>query len=210
MPLTIDFYSDLLCIWGWIGQHHNQQLVHRWGKQQVQWRHRYLALYGDVFTRLKAQEKGEQAWEGYAAMSERLVDKIEGLSVNPDIWRKTRPTTSMMAHQAIKAAELCHGIEFANDFSCRVRSAFFAEARDISQYSVLLELLQEHGAQHVQVVEKLQSGEALAACISEFRQAEQDKIPGSPTWVMDNNRYRLFGNVKPEIIAATIDGLLKD
>ncbi len=208
MPLTIDFYSDILCIWGWVGQHHNRQLLKRWDHTQVEWRFRYLELYGDVKARVEKNFRGEEAWDKYASAAERLVSKFEGLSVHPDIWRKTRPTTSMMAHQTIKAVEQTHGELAAIEYSNRVREAFFAEARDVSQASVLTELLKEQSIAHHDLTTHLQDGSALAKTIAEFRQAENDKIPGSPSWVMDNNRYRLFGNVKPEIIIATVDSLI--
>ncbi|MGI2259341.1 DsbA family oxidoreductase [Shewanella sp. GXUN23E] len=208
MPLILNFYSDVLCIWGWIGQHHNQTLLTRWSPSQVQWQYKLLELYGDVAARVKAQEKGEQAWHDYAAMSERLVSPIDGLSVHPDIWRHTRPTSSLMAHQAIKAVALCHGQSFANSFTDSVRSAFFAQARDISQFSVLREILRENHVQEDAVLAMMQSGAALAACVGEFRQAEKDKIPGSPCWAMDNLRYRLWGNIKPDIVVATVEQLI--
>ncbi|RXJ71716.1 thioredoxin [Veronia nyctiphanis] len=208
MAVTIDYYSDVFCIWGWFGHYINQKFDGRWTEDQVTWRFRHVELYGDVSARIRKQGTGESAFSRYAEQSEKFVSEFEGMTIHPDVWRKVRPGSSLMPHQVIKAVELHKGQNEANQFSDRVREAFFRDGRNVGQFGVLKDLLTENHLAHKEILDSLMDGTALGATVAEFRAAELAKIPGSPSWILDNQRYRFFGRVEPEAIGTTVDILL--
>ncbi|MFD2177552.1 DsbA family oxidoreductase [Veronia pacifica] len=208
MSVRIDFYSDILCIWGWVGYHINHKLAGRWQEGEVRWHYRHLELYGDVAARIRSQGTGDQAYFRYAERSEKFVSGFDGLDFHPDVWRKVRPGSSLLPHQVIKAVELEYGQQTANHFADRVREAFFRDGRNIGDFNVLTDLLTEYQLSSKSLLSCITNGYALGATVAEFRQAENDKVPGSPTWMLDNDRYRLFGNVEASVIIATVDTLL--
>ena len=53
-PLTIEYYTDVLCVWAWIAQRRIEELVARSGNQ-IQFVHRYIDLFGDSATRIQEQ-----------------------------------------------------------------------------------------------------------------------------------------------------------
>ena len=55
----------------------------------------------------------------------------------------------------------------------------------------------------------LDNGTALAALSKDLRDAQQKHVHGSPTWVLNEGRQVLFGNVGYRILHANIEELLR-
>ncbi|WP_028025379.1 DsbA family oxidoreductase [Enterovibrio calviensis] len=204
MSVTINFYSDLLCFWGWVGQQHNDKLMPLCNAN-VEWKHHCLALYGNVPERMHALGAGDKGYMKYAEITERLMGRFDGLDVHPDLWRKVRPTSSLMPHQAIKAVRYVAGEKEAHDVERALREALFCDARDISHFGVIKDVLVDLHLAVPDVIECLQSGHALAKVYGDIKRAEADKVPGSPAWIFDEGRYRFFGQVDVESLAFAIN-----
>jgi predicted DsbA family dithiol-disulfide isomerase len=129
--------------------------------------------------------------------------------VNPDVWRKTRPTTSANAHIMIKAVELADGKRAAVDFALAVRKAFFVEARDISDLTFLHELVKKQSLDGNRIEQAISGGMAVASLLGDYQQANKQGIKGSPSYVVDNGRQTLYGNVGYRVLHANIEELLK-
>ena len=123
------------------------------------------------------------------------------LTVSDQLWLHTRPRTSASAHLFLKAVELIdrdhHGrrllsIPYSERLSNRAawstRCAFFAEARDISDWNVHQEIAGELGLDYQQVEEKIRSSEAMSLLAVDYTISQTMGVAGSPTFIMNNGR----------------------
>jgi predicted DsbA family dithiol-disulfide isomerase len=126
----------------------------------------------------------------------------------------------MTAHVFLKATCLSLGLEEQNDETpperrelldtlvARTRAAFFEEARDISELDVLLELLEPLGMEAQAVRARIDNGEAYAALHRDEQLIKTYGVLGSPTYVFNEGRQLLYGNVGYRIIESNVRELL--
>ena len=74
---------------------------------------------------------------------------------------------------------------------------------------LLLELAAEQALDASELRQHLEDGSALAALSSDLRSANQLGVRGSPTWILNNGRQVLYGNVGYRILASNIEELLR-
>jgi predicted DsbA family dithiol-disulfide isomerase len=206
--IAIDYYTDLLCVWAWIAQPRLREVCNQWG-EKVSIRHRYIDIFGDAHNKIR-QRWGES--DGFEKFSEHIHHAAEAhpdSAVHRDIWLYTRPHTSLNAHLFIKAAGILSGEALAAEYALDVRRAFFVEARDISDATVLLEMATAIGIDSDRLQHVFDSGEALAALSGDMHHARQSQVSGSPTWVLNEGRQVLYGNVGYRILSANIEELLR-
>lgn len=108
----------------------------------------------------------------------------------------------------MKAVYAVEGPAAAVELARAIRHAFFEQARDVSEMDVLREILQENKLMTLPVMQYLKCGQALADVFSDFKVAEKEKVPGSPTWIMDGGRYRFYGNIDINNLVFVIDSLV--
>lgn len=109
----------------------------------------------------------------------------------------------------IKAVELADGKRAAVDFALAVRKAFFVEARDISDLTFLHELVKKQSLDGNRIEQAISGGMAVASLLGDYQQANKQGIKGSPSYVVDNGRQTLYGNVGYRVLHANIEELLK-
>jgi predicted DsbA family dithiol-disulfide isomerase len=136
--------------------------------------------------------------------------KFEHCEVNPAIWTTTRPQSSAPAHLLLKAVDTLAGQDIVETVATRIRRAFFIDALDISNMSVLLELAEEELVDGASLRETLRDGRAAAGLSTDLRDAAEQGVKGSPTWVLNEGRQLLYGNVGYRILNANIEELLKN
>jgi predicted DsbA family dithiol-disulfide isomerase len=102
-----------------------------------------------------------------------------------------------------------HGRTLFEEAIWRVRTAFFEEARDISDRRVLLGVFGEAGLPLPQIEAKLSSGEALAEVCRDIELRDQLSIEGSPTYYLNQGRQKLYGNVGYRVVSANLRELLE-
>ena len=73
---------------------------------------------------------------------------------------------------------------------------------------VLAELVQQAGYSWQQVNQQIESGEAFASLADDEKLKQQYCLQGSPSYVLNEGRQVLYGNVGYRIIQANIDELL--
>ncbi len=207
--LTIDYYSDILCVWAWIAQRRIDELQKAFDGR-IELRHHYMDVFGDV------QGKMARQWQergGIAAFAEHVhasAAEYEDAPVHADLWYRVQPTTSANAHAYIKALGLAMGETSANRFARRLREAFFIEAVDISDMKELHRLAVAADLDPEPVHALLSSGRALAALLSDYRNAGERNLRGSPSYIMNDERQTLYGNVGYRVLSANVEELLKN
>jgi len=217
--ITIDYFSDVLCVWAYAGQIRLDELQQEFAGE-ILVRQRFLGLFADTGTRIGEawQEKG--GFDGFGAHMQELATRWEHVKLHQGVWTDCRPTSSTTSHVFLKAASLCLGLEHADadadpDARSRldrlvagVRTAFFEEARDVSRLSVLTDLLGAVGLSVSSVEAMIDNGEAYAALHRDGQLAKQHGVLGSPTYVFNEGRQLLYGNVGYRIIASNLRELM--
>jgi predicted DsbA family dithiol-disulfide isomerase len=90
----------------------------------------------------------------------------------------------------------------------RTRLAFFEQGRDIGRLDELLPLLDDNLPSEQQVRALIDNGEAFAALQRDEEARKAYGVAGSPTYVFNDGRQLLYGNVGYRIIEANIRELM--
>ncbi len=207
-PLSIDYYTDILCVWAWVAQRRNEELQVQFG-DKVQLNYHYINLFGDVDHRMNNQWLERGGYKGFADHVREVVQPYDSAPVNKNIWKDVRPKTSANAHLIFKAVKLIHGVEASGLFARKVRSKFFEECVDIGRQDILLELVEVENLLTVELEKVLVDGRAMAALMQDYQKAQQNNIKGSPSWVLDGGRQVLYGNVGYRVLSANVEELLR-
>lgn len=208
-PIIIDYYTDVLCVWAWIAQPRLEELNKQWG-DKIRVQHRYVDIFGNARSKIPAQW-GEL--DGYDKFHDHVVksaEPYEHSAIHPDIWTRVRPNSSVTPHLVLKAIDIVAGEEQVNLMSALVRQQFFTQAVDIGNLEVLLNMSSDIGVQRSAMYDALQDGRAMAALSSDLRSARDCGIKGSPSWLLNNGRQILYGNVGYRILNANIEELINN
>ena len=207
-PILIDYYTDVLCVWAWIAQPRLEELNRQWAGR-VAIRHRYLDIFGDSHRKIAKQWGEADGFEKFGAHVVKSAASFESLEANPDIWTKVRPRSSLQAHLFLKAVALVTDEALVEPVALRIRQAFFSEARDINDYSTLIECAEAENIDEQLLKSALRDGSAMAALSDDQRCANALGMRGSPTWVLNEGRQLLYGNVGYRILNANIEELAR-
>ena len=206
-PLIIDYYSDVLCVWAWIAQRRIDELQENWG-EQVTLHHHYMNLFGDTQKRIGKGWADKGGFEGFGTHVVEAVAPYDEAPVINNIWRDVRPTTSANAHLVIKAAGIIHGSGSSADLASAIRREFFTSGKDISKLVVLLDIADDIDMDADKLEETLSKGQAMASLMADYKEAQDQNLKGSPTWIMNNGRQVLYGNVGYRVLHANIEEIL--
>lgn len=205
-PIVIEYYSDVLCIWAWIAQRRIDELNAQ-SDIDIVFHHRYIDLFGATATKIHDQWADRGLFAGYRAHVCEAADQYLSTSIHDDVWQKTRPASSANPHLVIKAVEITAGQQSAIDFALAVRSTFFTRGLDIGNLDILFELVQQESIDLVMVKAAITSGAAIAVLMTNYQQAKQQAIKGSPSYVINHGRQTLYGNVGYRVLYANIHEL---
>lgn len=206
--LRLEYYSDVLCIWAWIAERRNRELLSEYG-EQIEFHCQFLDLFSDTQTRIGAGWVNKGGYEGFAEHVKKSAEPYGDAPVHPDVWTRVRPKTSANAHLVIKAVQALRGDPAGRTLAIALRRAFFAEARDIGVLGLALEIAEDCGHFAGEIRDIMESGQAIADLLSDGRRAHENRVTGSPTWVMNDGRQTLYGNVGYRLLHANVEELLR-
>lgn len=203
-PLIIEYYNDVLCVWAWIAQRRIDELNKQLG-DKIELNYHYLDVFGDAVNKIPTQwlERG-----GYEGFSKHVIESAaiyEDAPVNTNVWFKTRPTSSANPHLILKAIELAYSSQHSMDLALKFRQAFFVEAIDISHLETLFGIIEAAGLDRKQVNKAIIDGSAMASLMRDYQQAKVLGLKGSPSYIIDNGRQTLYGNVGYRVLLANIE-----
>ncbi|KZY33962.1 MULTISPECIES: DsbA family protein [unclassified Oleiphilus] len=206
-PLVIDYFSDVLCIWAWIAQRRIEEMKEEWGEQVLLRRH-YINLFGDTKTRMAKQWGERGGYEGFGRHVQDAAAPYDNAPVNPEIWKTVRPKSSLNAHLVLKACELAYSPQRSADLMLLVQKSFFVDNLDVGLLDNVLLLAKQSGMDSDALKTLIDEGDAAALLMSDYQKAAELNIKGSPSWIMNNGRQELFGNVGYRILRANIKEVL--
>jgi predicted DsbA family dithiol-disulfide isomerase len=214
--IEISYYSDVLCVWAYVAQIRLETLKETFS-DKIEVTPFHVTLFGDTATRIG---EGWADRGGYAGFNQHVIEigkQFPHVAINRDIWKICRPKTSGNAHLFLKAIQLLdsnsetkENKELLKLMEWQVRLAFFRDARDISDMAVLFDIAQQNGINRAAIEAQLNDGSAMSLFTSEMEMKDKHKLEGSPTYVLNNNRQKLFGNVGYKIMKANVQELLSE
>ncbi len=214
MPkVTLDYFTDVLCIWAYVAQIRLDEL-HQQFPNEIQVNEHFITLFGNTEKRIGEGWKNKGGYESFNQHVLHVAEQFPHLDINPKVWQSCRPTSSANSHLYLKAIQqlVTEKKITEADFQTiiwNIRSAFFKDAKDISDITVLRELAQQLSLPVSLIQDKIDSGSAIAALCSDMELREQHKLEGSPTYLLDNGRQKLYGNVGYRILEANVQELLE-
>ncbi|HPU14626.1 MAG TPA: DsbA family protein [Polymorphobacter sp.] len=209
--IEITYFSDLLCIWAWFAQPRIDEVRANFG-DRVTFVPRFCSVFGDTARKIPAQWGDKGSYDGFNAHLLHAAAGFPEITVNAQIWRSVRPASSLSPQLLLKAVQLADaavGSAHAEAAALALRRAFFVEARDIADAGVQREALAAAGADLAAVDALLGSGAAHAALASDYKDADALGVQGSPTFILNDGRQKLFGNIGYRILEANIEELLR-
>ena len=211
--IDIEYFSDLLCVWAYIAQARIEELQANFG-EQVQIHTRFCGVFGDTAFKVGTGWKKRGGYAGFARHVHEVGEQFGHVELHPDLWTRVRPASSAAAHLVVKAVQRLEtddaGPAAAEQLAWALRLAFFRDARDIARWSVLQDVLCEQHIPLALVINELASGHAHAALATDERDKAQFHVEGSPTFVLDNGRQKLYGNVGYRVLDANIRELIRE
>jgi predicted DsbA family dithiol-disulfide isomerase len=217
--VRIAYYSDVLCIWAYVAQARLEQVVQHFGNQVTIDTH-YCSVFPDAWSKI------EEVWKtrgGFAGFNKHLLEVAERFPhapVHKGLWLDVRPRTSASAHLFLKAVEVVEGesttavsLPYLERPSMRaawaMRRAFFEFAKDISDWHVHRQIADDLAIDYARIEARIRSSEAMARLAADYQHSDKTHIEGSPTFVLNDGRQKLFGNVGYRVLEANIQELLR-
>jgi len=207
-PLVVDYYSDILCVWAWIAQRRIDELNKCLGNK-IEIKYHYLDVFGDAVKKIPTQWLDRGGYQGFSTHVIECASEYEDAHINTNIWSKIRPTSSANPHLVLKAIELNYSCQHSIELALTFRKAFFVNAQDISHLDTLLALIEQAGLDSKRVNKAILDGSAMAALMGDYQQAKALGLKGSPSYIINNGRQTLYGNVGYRVLLANIEELLK-
>jgi predicted DsbA family dithiol-disulfide isomerase len=223
--VTIDYFSDTLCIWAYISEIRLEELSQKFASR-IKIVHHYMPTFACTEKRIGQGWENKGGYEGFGDHVRSVSNAFEHITISPKIWSQTRPTTSTTSHLYLKAIQLLQdkGViavqEEQEEPSSRaktpfkkmdwlIRRAFFEQAMDISNLNILRQLAHESGLPVADIDILLETGEAHAALAADTEMRNHYHLQGSPSYILNGGRQILYGNVGYKIIEANVLEILK-
>lgn len=204
---TLTYYSDILCVWAYISQARVDEVAAKFS-DDVSIDYRFCSVFGDTAHKIETGWAEQGGYAGFGSHLHEVVSEFDHIKLHPDIWQHNRPASSTPAHILLKA------VQRVDQHQCKtvlqeLRSAFFERCLDISSWSVLKDSLEITGVSVNDIREMIDSGVAHADLEADHRDQQTLMVQGSPTFILNEGRQKLYGNVGYGVIEANIKELLR-
>lgn len=217
--VEVSYFSDVLCIWAYATQARIDAVKEKFG-DAVRLDYRFCSVFGDTARKIASSWKEKGEYGGFNAHLLTVARQFPHIEVHPEIWLKTRPPTSASAHlfmtaiqqwqrESEKEGQKGSAASIFGRVMWAFRCAFFRDCRDIARWDVQCELAEALGVD-IDAIEKcIHGGTAFARLAADYQDADKMRIEGSPSFVLNDGRQRLYGDVGFRIIEANILELLR-
>jgi predicted DsbA family dithiol-disulfide isomerase len=216
--VEVTYFSDFLCVWAYVSQARVNAVKEKFG-DAVRIEHRLCSVFGDTARKITSTWKDKGEYEGFNLHLREVAERFPHIEVHPDIWLKTRPLTSASTHLFVKAVQQWSRESRAtgsqspphilDNVMWAFRCAFFRDCRDISRWDIQCEIAEALGVDIGAIEERIHSGIAFARLAADYQDADKMRIEGSPSFVLNEGRQKLYGNVGFHLMEANIQELIR-
>lgn len=220
-PVRISYYSDVLCVWAYAAQIRLDELKKEFG-DKVELHYHFIPVFGS------AEHKLEQGWKekggmvGFNAHVRSVCEGFPHLELNPEVWLSHTPKSSAACHLFLKAVQLLEknaeissqaddafdGRSLFEETLWQTRLAFFRDNRQIAERGVLLFIAESLSLPLDNIQLLMDNGAAMAEMCLDAELCKQHAVEGSPFYILNEGRQKLYGNVGYKIIAANVHEVL--
>jgi predicted DsbA family dithiol-disulfide isomerase len=212
-PLPITYWTDPLCVWAFVSQAKHERLLADYAGR-IEITSRIVPVFASIPHRFR---EGSWAEAGVAGRVEKTRATAEAFAiegVDGRLWEIDPPASSWAVGLAVVAARLgARAGRLPADAELRyhvaLRNTAFHDNRNTARRSVQLEVAESLGLDRGVIEAALDDGSAMAELLEDHCRREHEQVKGSPTYVFDEGREMLYGNVPEAVIRATIDALLE-
>lgn len=217
----ITYFSDVLCIWAHVAQPRVDALIEEFG-DTIEVEERFVSVFPDMRYKRETYWGNHGGMEAYNADLQRLAEGHPHVAIHPDTWTKARPATSAHVHHYLKAVQILDtdrdhpalpGKAYRDLPSTRLirrfRYGFFNEGLDVGDPETQRRIAAEEGIDVDAVERVFRNGEAMARLEVDHGIAEKLKLRGSPSYLMNDGRQILYGNVGYRLIRANVQELFR-
>lgn len=206
--VPIVYFSDVLCVWAYIAQPRVALAKKTYG-DRICVEPKFISVFGDTARKIPAAWKDKGGYAGFNDHLHHAVEAFPEFVLHPDLWLTVRPATSNSAHLFLKAIALVEaggGCEAGTTEAATwaMRQGFFEQGKDIARWDVQFEIGLQAGVDADRILTLIHDGRAFAALASDYQDAATMGVQGSPTFVLNEGRQKLYGNVGFRIIDANI------
>ena len=220
--IRIHHFSDVLCIWAYLAQVRLDELVNNYA-DEIQISYHFMPIFGCTEHRIGEGWKDKGGYEAFSRHTHQVCAAYPHLKLHKDIWQINTPKTSATSHLFIKAIQCLVDNAMINDqpqtdlqnrtlfeeFVWQVRLAFFQDARDVGNKNVLMEIAKNMQLPMSDIQRALDDGTALAALFRDIELRDEFRVEGSPTYILNEGRQKLYGNVGYRVIEANLLEIIK-
>ena len=216
--VDITYFSDVLCIWAYISQARVDAVTEKFG-DAIRIKHHFCSVFSDTARKIPLAWSDKGSYEGFNSHLRHVAERFPHIELHPDVWLRTRPATSTSAHLFLKAVQQWeHDLHRPSASShpgvfdrvlWGLRCAFFRDCRDIARWDVQCEIARTFGVDVTAVEDRIHDGTAFARLASDYQDADKMRIEGSPSFVLNAGRQKLYGNVGFHLIEANIRELIR-
>ena len=197
MTLTVDVISDVICPWCFIGKRRLEKAISQFSEPvQVHWQAYQLNpdLPRAGVSRRDYRIKKFGSWERSRELDARVqsVGLEEGIDFAFDLIERTPNTLD--AHRLIR---LAHQEGVQDTVVEALFIAYFTQGRDISNQTVLLDMVADSGLDRNLCEATLMSQESLYAIRQDAQLARQFQIDSVPSFLL-NRRILVVGAQSPD------------
>lgn len=211
--IIINHFSDILCIWAYIGQIRIDELQKK-HPQQVNFKYHFIQVFGAVESKMQQNWHDRGGVLGYAKHVQEVALQYPHIKIHPKLWTENIPSSSTSCHLFVKAVqnlierqEIKQSIE---EVVWQLRLAFFQDLIDISDLNQQLIIAEKLNLPVDKIKDQITSGKAHAALEQDLQLKQKLSISGSPTLSFNEGRQTLYGNVGYRLIEANIQELLNE
>lgn len=220
--ISVGYYSDVLCVWAYVAQIKLDELGKHFGGR-VQLSYHFVPVFGDVHTKVVQAWAARGGVDAYGAHVREVAGKFEHVSVHPKTWSEAVPASSYGIHLFLKSAQLLleagkidsqpltkwGGKNLFEALVWHMRLAFFRDGRNVADLREQCIVAEELGVPCDALMALINNGEAHAALCRDSELQRSHSVQGSPTFLLNDGRQTLYGNVGYRIIEANILELLE-
>ena len=221
-PVRIHYFTDVLCVWAYLAQIRLDELIKNYSLK-IEISYNFVPIFGHTENRIGKGWKDKGGFDAFAKHIHQVCKAFPHIELHKDIWIKNAPKTSATSHLFIKAVQYlvndgtisnecredCGQKTLLEDFIWEVRLAFFRDIRDISQVDVLYDIAKSMQLPTDKIKQVINDGSALAELSRDIELRDEFHVDGSPTYILNEGRQKLYGNVGYRIIEANLLEILK-
>lgn len=216
--VEVTYFSDVLCVWAYVSQARVDAVKDKFG-DTVRIKYQFCSVFGDTARKITTVWSSKGEYDGFNAHLRQVAARFPHIEVHPKVWLNTRPPTSTSPHLFMKAVQqwerdagAARSRSSASIFDqvlWAFRCAFFRDCRDIARWDVQCEIAEALRVDIGAIEQYIHNGTAFARLDADYHDAERNRIEGSPSFVLNEGRQKLYGNIGFRLIEANIQELLR-